>query len=426
MVQETGAALAPGQLLDQRFLVRGLLGSGGMGAVYEVEHAVTKAAGALKVLHPRYARSPDVVARFALEASAATRIGDPHIVQAFDAGKLEDGAPYIFMELLRGRSLASLIDQHGRLPFDEARELVLQAASGLAAAHAAGIVHRDVKPENLFLLSGQSPFVKILDFGVSRFVSPDAASRLTSEGTPLGTPYYMSPEQVVGERDVDQRADVYALGVVLYECLCGELPFRAETLPALAARIVEGRYTPLAQLMDGLPDGIDAVVQKALCVDLPARYRDMGEFAAALANIGSGVAFAPTIASEPVEGPRASPSPSADAKRSRARWLLPLALVSGGAGLTWWRGVSRQEVMSSGAAPMSIRAAEPAPLVSPPLSASAPEPNGSVAPSASRVPAAATARPADVRTSTVETPSSAASRQRSQAARDGLSVENPF
>ncbi|MCC6217201.1 MAG: serine/threonine protein kinase [Polyangiaceae bacterium] len=255
-----------GDVLAGKLRVVRLLGAGGMGAVYEVEHEYTKHRRALKLLHGDMARIPAIVARFLREASAAGRIGNPHIVESFDAGRLDSGEPYLVMELLRGRSLTELLRERGRLALPEAARLLQQACEGLEAAHAAGIVHRDLKPDNLFLTGAtEEPFVKILDFGISKFdpaLTGDHA--LTQEGSTLGTPFYMPPEQVRGDATVAPQADVYALGVVLYECITGRRPFVAESLPHLSVLIHEGRYTPATELVPELPSGVDAVIARAM------------------------------------------------------------------------------------------------------------------------------------------------------------------
>lgn len=272
------------QTLGGKYLVRRLIGVGGMGAVYEVEHVFTKRTGALKLLHSHYASVPEVALRFVREASAAGRIGNRHIVETIDAGTLPSGEPYIFMELLSGTPLREIIQRRGKLELEEALQILVQATEGLESAHAAGIVHRDVKPDNLFVCDGQ-PFIKVLDFGVSRFMTPGDNQKLTAEGAPIGTPYYMSPEQVVAKQDLDARTDVYSLGVVLYECLSGRLPFTAESLAALGIRIFEGKYAPLSEFVPNVPPELDAVVARALAVDPNQRYESMAAFRAALIEI---------------------------------------------------------------------------------------------------------------------------------------------
>ena len=259
------------------------LGVGGMGAVFEVEHTITKHRRALKLLHGEFTRSASVVARFLREASAAGRIGNAHVVETFDAGTLDSGDPYIVMELLEGRTLADEISERGALPIGEACEILLQACDGIRAAHAAGVVHRDLKPDNLFLVKGARPFVKILDFGISKF-DPEltGAHGLTQEGSALGTPFYMPPEQVRGEKDIGAQADVYALGVILYECLTADKPYSAETLPHLMVLIHEGRYAPPSMRRPELPPECDAVVATAMAGDRLKRYANIDELVSAL------------------------------------------------------------------------------------------------------------------------------------------------
>jgi serine/threonine-protein kinase len=256
-----------------------------MGSVYEVEHEITKHRRALKLMHPDFALRAEHVARFLREASAAGRIGNPHIAETFDAGKLESGEPYIVMELLEGQPLNDLIEARGQLGFAEAISFTLQAAEGVEAAHKAGIVHRDLKPENVFVCAGRAPFVKILDFGISKF-DPEKTgdSRLTVDGTTMGTPTHMSPEQIRGRSDIDGRTDVYALGLVLYESVTGTKAYNAETLTQLAVMIHEGRYAPVSQFRADVPAGFEQVIARALDAERDTRYQTMREFMDALAS----------------------------------------------------------------------------------------------------------------------------------------------
>jgi serine/threonine-protein kinase len=283
------AAIPTGTVVAGKLRVVRLLGLGGMGAVYEVEHELTKHRRALKLLHAEMLEHPVVIARFVREASAAGHIGNPHIVETFDAGHLESGEPYIVMEMLKGETLAGRLDKLRRLPLPELVDVLRQACDGVQAAHDVGIVHRDLKPENLFLVDrGGKPFVKILDFGVSKFdPALTGANGTTKEGSTLGTPYYMSPEQVDGDKNVDARSDVYALGVILYECASGKRPFKADALPKLAVLIHEGKPMPLSERRPDLPASFVEVVHKAMARDRDQRFATAAELGAALEPFGA-------------------------------------------------------------------------------------------------------------------------------------------
>ena len=277
--------LPEGTIIAGKLRVVRQLGMGGMGAVYEVEHEFTKHRRALKMLHAEMLEHPMVVARFIREASAAGHIGNPHIVETFDAGKLDGGEPYIVMEMLQGETLADRLEKVRRLALPELVDVIRQACDGIQAAHDAGIVHRDLKPENIFIVDKDGkPFVKILDFGVSKFdpTLTGGADGTSKEGSALGTPYYMSPEQVDGDKDLDARTDVYALGVILYQCACGKRPFKADALPKLAVLIHEGKPAPLSERRPELPTGFVEVVHKAMARDRDLRFPTPRELGAAL------------------------------------------------------------------------------------------------------------------------------------------------
>jgi eukaryotic-like serine/threonine-protein kinase len=276
---------APGTVLGGKFRVVRMLGEGGMGAVYEIVHELTHHHRALKLLHPSVANTPGVLERFLREASAAGRIGNPHIVETFDAGQLETGEPYIVMEMLQGEPLANALERRNRIPTGELAEIMRQVAATIEAAHHAGIVHRDLKPDNVFLLQIDGrPFVKILDFGISKFAPGIASDGMaqTREGSMLGTPYYMAPEQLHGLKDVDARVDVWAMGVILYECASGQRPFTADSMVQLGMRICEGKPTPLLDLQPDLPPGFVAVLERAMEPEREKRFQTASELQHAL------------------------------------------------------------------------------------------------------------------------------------------------
>jgi serine/threonine-protein kinase len=277
--------LPPGTLIAGKLRLLRTLGAGGMGVVYEVEHEITKHRRALKVLHAYAAEQPGVVERFLREASAAGRVGNAHVAETFDAGKLESGEPYLLMELLDGETLDHRLQRSGPLDPGDLCDLIHQACEGVQAAHEAGIVHRDLKPENLMIVSRDgAPFVKILDFGISKFDAERTGSlKLTTEGLVMGTPYYMSPEQVRGSSTIDARTDIYALGVILYECACGVRPFEAAAIQHLAVLIHEGKPVPLAERRPSLPPAFYDVVVRAMAADREQRFASASALAQALA-----------------------------------------------------------------------------------------------------------------------------------------------
>jgi serine/threonine-protein kinase len=279
-----------GAELEGRYRILRRLGEGGMGAVYEAEHTAIGRRVAIKVLHAHVARMPDAVKRFAREARAAAEIGHPNIVEVFDTGT-HLGEPFLVMELLKGETLAERLARPEMVPCEEACGIIGYVLSALAAAHSKGIIHRDLKPENVFLRAGEGEAsVKLLDFGVSKFRRAGATlEQTTQEGIPLGTPAYMAPEQWMGRRDIDHRADLFAVGVMLYELLTGGLPYEGSNQGELFLEIVRGSSMPIGPslLEEDVPSGLDAVVLRALDRERERRFSSAREFLDALRPYGA-------------------------------------------------------------------------------------------------------------------------------------------
>ena len=326
-----------GKTLSGRYMLRDVLGSGGMGTVYEAEHLGLKRAVAIKVLNPSQARKKTSVKRFQQEARAAGSIGHPNICEVYDLGSLDDGSPYLVMEKLTGRSLAQRIQRDGRIPPEEIAEIMLQALSGLNAAHDKGIVHRDIKPDNIFIAkrTGAGDIVKIVDFGVSKMMVRTDEDRsedldLTRTGMVMGTPYYMSPEQASGERKLDARVDIYACGVVMYEAATGRRPFLAPNYNALLLKIISGKHKAARELVAALPAGFDTVVNRAMAVQREHRYANASEMQRDLISLRASTAPVPR-APQKSHASVSPPSPHAPASRPPSRPAPPRPLAAHGA-----------------------------------------------------------------------------------------------
>jgi len=290
-----------------------------MGAVYEADDLVAGKRVALKVLHLRFARSPEVVRRFTREARAAASIGHPHIVAVTDFGAHEE-RPFLVMELLRGETLGARVARELTLAPAAACHVVGQVLSALAAAHAIGVVHRDLKPDNVFLCEGSGD-AKLLDFGVSKFHPPgERAELVTQDGVPIGTPSYMAPEQWTGQRDVDRRADLYAMGAMLYELLTGSLPFEARSTGQFYGVVVHGTAPPPAPsaVAPEVPAALDAVVLQAVSRDRALRFQTAEAFLDALRPFGATAAVLPVSAAV-VRFPSSVPPPPLAAPRAGVR-----------------------------------------------------------------------------------------------------------
>jgi tRNA A-37 threonylcarbamoyl transferase component Bud32 len=301
-----GAQSAPatdpylGKVIADRYLVERLLGVGSMGLVYRCRHTVLDKTVALKIIRQDLAQDEETVGRFVTEARSASAIGSKHIVEVLDFGALPDGASYIVMEYLEGLTLGEALDTPSGLSLGDALDIGIQMTEALGAAHAAGVVHRDLKPDNVFLLQSEGGwFVKILDFGIAKIMQ--SGQKLTVAGSVIGTPHYMSPEQATGGR-TDERTDVYSLGCMLYELACGKVPFDAENPLAVISMQVTDDPPPLRKRMPPgrtLPAGFEAVVLKCLAKDTTDRFASMDDVRAALERIaGGGVPLVAPVSSQ--------------------------------------------------------------------------------------------------------------------------------
>jgi len=274
-----------GQTLGGRYLLKAIVGAGGFGAVFEGEDTRIKKKVAVKLLFSDMLRDHEAVIRFKLEAEAASQVGHANIIDITDFDFTEDATAYMVMEFLDGEDLAHLIRMAETPDLARMMRLCAQACRGLGAAHRKGIVHRDLKPGNIFVSQrdGAADQVKVVDFGISRASDlDDENERLTKTGQILGTPYYMAPEQADGIREVDSRADIYAMGIILYEACTGDLPFKARTPIGLITKHASEMPRPPAELNGEIPDLLQNTILKALEKDPEDRFADMVEMEQAL------------------------------------------------------------------------------------------------------------------------------------------------
>ena len=323
-----------GETVGGRYRVGRLIAAGGMGVVFEARHEVLKRRFAIKFLRPDLAARRDMLERFQKEAQAAGTLENENVAASVDFGVAADGVPYIVMEYLTGESLASLLAREGPLPLPRAADLVAQACRGVQAAHAAGIVHRDLKPHNLFVCRRDdgTDLVKVLDFGVAKLRAADDVEAVTGTGSILGTPSYMSPEQARGEKELDARTDVYALGAIAYELVAGRVPHPGDSHHAVLHRIATQPAVPLASVRPDVPPTFAAVVDRTLSAlpsARPASAEALGDALSAFGQRAVWPAAPAAAASSAASPPSGRPLPAA--KRSFARATIAAALAVGAA-----------------------------------------------------------------------------------------------
>ena len=361
-----------GGVLAGRFRIESVIGAGGMGLVLAAHHIALDSKVALKLMLPGIAARPDLVKRFLREGRTAARLESEHVTRVLEVGTLDDGAPYIVMELLEGMDLATLLRTSGRLPIGAAAALVQQASAAVAEAHALGIVHRDLKPANLFITRRPdgSPLLKVLDLGICKLEDADGERLTTSSAELMGTPAYMAPEQRRSASLADPRADSWSLGVILYELVSGQLPFRVQDVAGM------GTCPPVHAT--SVPPGFEAVIGRCLLNDPAARFQSASEVVAALAPFALASSIPPVVslAAHVVEPTQVAPVPLRRRRRLLVAALLALlpAMLTIGLG----RGERSTDRTAAPPAPVVVGKAEsPTPVArdpAPPAVAEVPAP----------------------------------------------------
>jgi serine/threonine-protein kinase len=278
--------VSPGDVLLGKYVVERVIGAGGMGVVVAVKHRDLQELYAMKFMLPAALANEQAVDRFVREARAAAKLKSEHVAKVHDVGRLENGSPYMVMEHLTGRDLEATLQVQGPLTPDVAATYVLQACDAIAEAHEAGIVHRDLKPANLFLTkrANGSPCIKVLDFGISKSISEEQMNSMTKTSAIMGSPYYMSPEQMRSSKNVDGRTDIWALGVILYQLSTGRVPFPGETITEVCSGVLADEPASLTSF-PGIPEAFDGIVRRCLQKNPATRFANARELASALAVV---------------------------------------------------------------------------------------------------------------------------------------------
>jgi serine/threonine-protein kinase len=344
---------AVGDIIADRYRVVERIGEGAMGTVYRAEHVQMSKVMAIKLLHHEVEQNPESVARFHREAEAASRLNHPNTVHVFDFGRTKAGSLYLVMEYVDGADLGKLIGNDGAMPFGRVAYLCVQVAGSIADAHAAGVIHRDLKPENIVIAAGRDgERPKVLDFGLAKLFEGNVEAQVTSSGTIVGTPYYMSPEQIQGH-ELDGRSDVYAMGAIMYECVVGKPPFEAPNpVGVLSKHLSEPPVRPSQRSPLSLPAEADEIIMRCLEKDPDDRYQTAEELRQALiqylTTVGSGDWRLSTVANASKKsGTRRVDELDSMFARRRRPWLWALLLVLAVAGAGAWqlatRGPSERE-----------------------------------------------------------------------------------
>jgi serine/threonine-protein kinase len=300
-----------GDRIGGKYRIVRLIGDGGMGSVYEARHELLGIPVALKFLHPELAKRAGLAARFLQEARVSATIQSPHVAHVTDVDTAADGSPYLVMELLKGESLQSLMNQRGKLERDQALDFALQILLGLEVAHAMGVVHRDLKPDNVFVTpSAGGSLLKLIDFGIAKLKeTSEYKKEITRAGVVMGTPEYMAPEQLYAAHQVDLRADLFSLGVMLFEMLSGTRPVEGDSPEMLIANVVQGNMKQLSVLEPTLPSGLVQLVERALKPDREHRFSSAAEFRLELARFAGELSPAGRLAvAEPPVAPKENPA----------------------------------------------------------------------------------------------------------------------
>jgi serine/threonine protein kinase len=322
-----------GDTLGGKYKITRLLGQGSMAVVLEATHLRLRQKVAIKVLLPRYVDSKETSIRFDREARAAVSLRGPNVARVYDVETTDGGLPYIVMEVLDGRDLAAEMDARGPIPVEEAVDIILGVCSAMHEAHAAGVVHRDLKPANVFLVGATSPLAgaaprritKVLDFGISKLL--DAETNVTESEVLLGTPVYMSPEQIEAAKRVDARTDIWSIGVILYEMLASERPFEGKNTIAAIRAITNDPPKPLDTRRPETPPELVAAIMKALAKSPDDRFPDIAALAQALAPFGSAKTWAPPDLTASTQPAIRSLRPGKAGRKLPLIWLVAAAIV---------------------------------------------------------------------------------------------------